>query len=86
LAQTRNLSRGRDRCQRQIERAQERAPLEELIPAEPFRTRIKLPAGTASTATARLPVRGGSVAVAIKDGVAAVEAPSVLDHEVIVIG
>lgn len=60
-----------------------RAPVEELIPVGPLKVRIRVPhAGS----TARLLVSGAEKRVSMEVGAAVLEIPSILDHEVFVIG
>jgi hypothetical protein len=62
-----------------------RAPVDELIRVGPLAVRVKLPDDVRTT-QARLLVAGRTVAATRRDGWASLEIPSVLDHEVIVIG
>ncbi|MBI3208047.1 MAG: Tat pathway signal protein [Candidatus Solibacter usitatus] len=61
-----------------------RAPLEELIRVGPVKVKVKLPSGVRG-GNARLLVRGGTVPVSAKDGSAAFEIATILDHEVVVL-
>ena len=62
-----------------------RAPVEEFIPVGPVKVRVRT-AGGSDARTARLLVSKGSAALKLDGGMAAFELPSILDHEVIVIG
>jgi hypothetical protein len=62
-----------------------RAPIDELIRVGPVKATVDL-RGIAGAPQARLLVSGGSRPVAVARGKATVEIPSILDHEVIVIG
>ena len=62
-----------------------RQPVHELIPIGPFHVRVRLPADVRSR-RARLLVAGRPVASSVSEGWIRFEVPSVLDHEVIVIG
>jgi hypothetical protein len=59
-----------------------RAPVEELIPVGPLQVRVDVPRGPSS---ARLLVSKVTRPMNLQQGVAAIEVPSILDHEIIVI-
>ncbi len=61
-----------------------RAPVHELIPIGPLKVRIRLPRGVRG-AEARLLVGGSRLVPTIRDGWAALELSSILDHEVVVV-
>jgi hypothetical protein len=61
-----------------------RAPVEELIPVGPVRVTISLPAKMAAPNKARLLVAGTVLPLRMSAGSIQVEAPSILDHEVMV--
>ncbi len=61
-----------------------RAPLEELIPVGPIKVHIRMP-HTPKDKSARLLVGNVGQPVSMAQGVASLEIPSILDHEVIVI-
>jgi hypothetical protein len=61
-----------------------RPPVHELIPSGRLTVRVRLPEGVTS-ASARLLVADQAAGVTVRDGWAAFEIPSVLDHEVAVI-
>ncbi|MBK5294930.1 MAG: Tat pathway signal protein, partial [Acidobacteriia bacterium] len=61
-----------------------RAPLDELIPVGPLAVKVKLPDGV-SGRSAKFLVSTGAASISMRQGWAAFEVKSILDHEVIVI-
>jgi hypothetical protein len=61
-----------------------RAPVDELIAVGPLALRLKLPADVRGH-SAQLLVSNAKLSVAVRDGWAALEVKSILDHEVVVI-
>jgi hypothetical protein len=62
-----------------------KGPIDELISIGPLELRVQLPGDVKGT-RARLLVSGRELTAAVKDGWAAFEVKSILDHEVVVIG
>ena len=62
-----------------------RAPLDELIPVGPFTVKIRLQQPL-TRRTARLLVSGADRPVTVEGGMATLTIPSILDHEVVVVG
>jgi len=62
-----------------------RAPLHELIKVGPLTVKLRLPPGMRQP-TARLLVSEAARPVAVQDGMAVIEIPSILDHELLVLG
>ena len=62
-----------------------RAPIDELIPVGPLKIKVKLPADVHGNGLKFL-VSGSSRSATVRQGWAEFEVPSVLDHEVAVIG
>ena len=63
-----------------------RAPVEELIPVGPVKVKVKVKPPSTAARSARLLVSSSTRPVSVTQGFAALEVPSILDHEVIVIG
>jgi len=62
-----------------------RAPLHELIRVGHLTVKLRLPPGMRQP-TARLLVSEAARPVAVQDGMAVIEIPSILDHELLVLG
>ena len=62
-----------------------RAPVEELIAVGPLKVQVRTPANL-SARSARLLVAKRTATVSVHQGLSTIELPSILDHEVIVIG
>jgi hypothetical protein len=62
-----------------------RAPVEELIPVGPLKVKVRMPPQVRGR-NVRLLVSGARTALAVNEGMGAFTVPSVLDHEVAVIG
>ncbi|MBI3280485.1 MAG: beta-galactosidase [Acidobacteria bacterium] len=62
-----------------------RAPIDELIPVGPLAVRVRVPRDVAAK-QARFAVSGAARPISVKDGWVTFEVPSVLDHEMVVIG
>ncbi len=62
-----------------------RAPIDELIPIGPLDVRVRLPKDVAGK-SAEFHVSGGSATVRVERGWVEFRIPTVLDHEMVVIG